>query len=466
MHTSQATALNILESCLSAGTVGPPSIVPTNSSNAGVWVHPKLPGGFYEDIPRRREDFPKVKWWYKKDWRKHEANLSCEFGKVKQCGGTRAASGENVRYEFISDADGNPIDGFQASAIRAQFREYVLLLFKEDRAPTSWARGLDPREKVKYEAFMRATCPELQYCDNNWLCKAIGVMEYPQLWPTFAKKYPSKSSSAVSGPQLSRLKCGPGATSCAKPSIRVSSATNSAHAPKSPVTASGESTPTATSTSLDAAAYTIDSKDPDVDPSPNGTHTTPVKRASLSDGRTDDIHAQADNSSKRPRLSIMITDLPWGTETVESDSETLTNQRPAKDSGAAVAALANSISELNDSAAQTQLDVDTVYDRQTPVPVSPSPACSVPGTMSTNLKGAKIQAKKVAPRAGKGVAIWPPSTDATSLKDRCARAWAVENPSATQEEFNQWYKKAAHYKKKKYTADDPAATTPSNPEAA
>ncbi|KAL7281946.1 hypothetical protein ACG7TL_003413 [Trametes sanguinea] len=97
------------------------------------------------------------------------------------------------------------------------------------------------------------------------------------------------------------------------------------------------------------------------------------------------------------------------------------------------------------------------------------PTPSVQGQASTPLSGTSKTIVRSRKASGKMTAIWPPALGVESLKDRCARVWArqPENLSKTQEDFDIWYKQAAHYKKKKLANQDsttshvlPAADAP------
>ncbi|OJT08356.1 hypothetical protein TRAPUB_748 [Trametes pubescens] len=151
-------------------------------------MHTQFANGCFEDIPRKREDYLKVTFWYKKEWNKHLKEDIVEFGKSTQRGGTRAANGENVRYQFVQDGGGIVVDGHRAGEMRARFREFGVHLHNHDRKPDTWANGLDPEDNIAYTAWMRATCPELQLCHNDWKSRHLAVREYPQWKTAFEKR--------------------------------------------------------------------------------------------------------------------------------------------------------------------------------------------------------------------------------------------------------------------------------------
>ncbi|KAH9890335.1 hypothetical protein C8Q73DRAFT_792780 [Cubamyces lactineus] len=85
-------------------------------------------------VKKSRDDYPKVPFWRKQDWRR-EAKPVQKPGQVTLRGSTRAAQGINVTMRYISDADGNIIDGYTASVMRRSFRIFCVWLWQEKRAP-------------------------------------------------------------------------------------------------------------------------------------------------------------------------------------------------------------------------------------------------------------------------------------------------------------------------------------------
>lgn len=154
----------------------------------GIWVHPQHAEGHFHDVARRREDFPKVRFWTKHQWTQYKKSLPTDFARVNLRGGTRAANGVNVRYGFMQNPVGESVSGYRATEARARFREYTVYLHHRGRAPDTWSRGLDLEDRIGYERWMRAMCPELQYCDGNWMCAEIAVKEYPQWKPAYERR--------------------------------------------------------------------------------------------------------------------------------------------------------------------------------------------------------------------------------------------------------------------------------------
>ena len=101
-------------------------------------------------------------------------------GQVVLRGSTRAAQGINVTMRYISDADGNIVDGYTASAMRRSFRIFCVWLWQEKRAPQSWRRGMDAWISERYHSWMNTRHEELLLCEDDWWSEEIAVDNYSQ----------------------------------------------------------------------------------------------------------------------------------------------------------------------------------------------------------------------------------------------------------------------------------------------
>lgn len=129
-----------------------------------------------------------MRWWYKSDWVKHEKSTIRDFSKSNERGGTRAANGVNVRYQFMENTQGVVVSGYRATDARARFREFNIHLYNAGRAPDTWVRGIDSQDRVNYDAWMSKMVPELRLCHNNWKARELAVKEYPQWKPAYDKR--------------------------------------------------------------------------------------------------------------------------------------------------------------------------------------------------------------------------------------------------------------------------------------
>ncbi|KAH9846599.1 hypothetical protein C2E23DRAFT_907671 [Lenzites betulinus] len=480
----------------------------------GVWRHPRHQAGHFYDTPHNHSDFPKVKWWTKQQWTKHKRSISHDFGRVNLRGGTRASNGENVRYTFIQDAQGEPISGYCASAIRSRFREYAVYLYNRGRAPDTWSRGLDLQDKIGYERWMRATCPEVQYCDGNWICTEIAIKEYPQWKPAFEKRVARKQAHAAA---LLQAKCSTEKNSRKSEHLGLDYEDAGAD-----VDEQNESeSPDAVDTFLNSAAYKIADATPTVNSSANGL----LKR--LSSDLTEDSDEAPKALAKRaclfvpnsdenalgptpvvprpslpnseldpaavPRLSLPVLDsakmpAPVGIQapnTVNPDADAPESASFPETTRDAINTVAGSIngppggSELPEGAAAIHKPASIlalvpdlfggIVIKPSPVGVSQTQASASPGKpiLVRGQKADKKSIKTEANKKGKATMVWPPPPEADSLRDKCARVWVQqpENINNTREDFNIWYRQAYHYQKKKL-ADLDGAAIPAPPTAA
>ncbi|KAI0350658.1 hypothetical protein OH77DRAFT_1524669 [Trametes cingulata] len=152
------------------------------SSDAPSQFRPEVDSnGWYTDKPRIKTDFPNVPYWHRKDWIGAEKQSTVPGQEKGKKGPSRMADNENVNFGFITDAEGNPIDGHRAQTIRRRFREFCIHLHQEGRAPETWQRGIDAQITVEYHHWMRTQCYELQLCEDNWKAdKVAGLSNYSQ----------------------------------------------------------------------------------------------------------------------------------------------------------------------------------------------------------------------------------------------------------------------------------------------
>jgi hypothetical protein len=83
--------------------------------------------------PLSQLDYPQVRYWDRKVWkdvtstRKDTSEVHTKNG---SCGGTRSSMGENVMMLYIEDANGKPVDGSIAGAMRELARSIWRSLYK------------------------------------------------------------------------------------------------------------------------------------------------------------------------------------------------------------------------------------------------------------------------------------------------------------------------------------------------
>ena len=90
----------------------------------------------------KRQDYPKVKFWYRRDWSTFKgANNSTEIGVEPVRGKTLMSKGINKNAKYIEDADGVPVDGYKLRDILAHARSVWESLKTIRRAPLSWGKA-------------------------------------------------------------------------------------------------------------------------------------------------------------------------------------------------------------------------------------------------------------------------------------------------------------------------------------
>jgi len=136
------------------------------------------------DQPLNHNDYPKVRFWFRKDWinRKKETsgitrvNQSNAFTTQQNRG--RAPSGLNVSLRYVEDAHGVVVDGFRASEMRKFARSIWNQLLGAAKAPRSWGKA-DLDVAAHYRREMCRRFPELGLCEFDWKAEQLATDNYP-----------------------------------------------------------------------------------------------------------------------------------------------------------------------------------------------------------------------------------------------------------------------------------------------
>ncbi|KAJ7225015.1 hypothetical protein C8J57DRAFT_1731241 [Mycena rebaudengoi] len=129
--------------------------------------------------PAQRSDTPKVIFWFEQDWRQHIKNArgDSNVDGPGPRGSSRASQGINVTMLFVSDSDGNVIDGFRAADIRSLAHQIWVQIANLKLAPPSWQKGsLDVRRHFSYELCDKF--PEMALCNNDWKVQFMATHMY------------------------------------------------------------------------------------------------------------------------------------------------------------------------------------------------------------------------------------------------------------------------------------------------
>ncbi|KAL1937341.1 hypothetical protein VTO73DRAFT_13802 [Trametes versicolor] len=527
-------------------------------------VLPQSPHTFEEVPALRRQDYPQVRWWYKSDWVKHEKSTIRDFSKSNERGGTRAANGVNVRYQFMENTQGVVVSGYRATDARARFREFNIHLYKAGRAPDTWVRGIDSQDRVNYDAWMAKMVPELRLCHNSWKARELAVKEYPQWKPAYDKRVrrrkelAEKRAAALlldgaatnddvyndeeeddpqaaedernavnvdlflqnapytvepSAPSLKRpfnsVEVVPDANvqpgSSKRPRVNNSgsqtqsetTATNTtttettvtespaAVTSTTDMTATKTAAPKTPTTTATTSTATTESTDTAAPKTPSATETTatgttametaapktPTTTGTTTTGTTATGTTVTETAATDMTPGDTMTNATGGpglkiTLSTPSDSTSATTVivTPAAAPPAQHAhVVAREIPDLFDILPWSRTTSAQNEGNTEPSTTGPPPKTQpavVPGKDAKKTALPKTMKKKAVPL----LEVWPP-LNGSELKDRCARAYADENGTTAQLDFNAWYEKASYYFKKKLADKDPAQASRTKPAA-
>ncbi|CDO76122.1 hypothetical protein BN946_scf184876.g15 [Trametes cinnabarina] len=404
---------------------------------------------------RQREDYPKVPFWRKRDWLQNPKAVQ-EPGKRVQRGGTRAANGINVTMRYITDTDGNVIDGYRASAIRKSLRLFCIFLWNEHRAPKSWKRGADAWVTERYYAWMTSRHPELQFCEDNWWAEQVAVDNYSQWRRKYIsylakeekkklkknknkeKKKKSKKAQKRSGIQDLTLVLSD--QEAAEPSVQ---SEDDSHDTINQLEEE-ESAQAVSAFLTSSPLYTIepwDNTPPPAASSANSSHESagpPAKKPRLSiDTSVVCVESSHARHESLPSVNAAASLSHGETSVVSSASgESL----PAYDTPDDGRDVPNPFANMWDSEVQNQEPVEGTASASAP---AAEPCASTASNPTPSTKA-----------AGKRPAVWPPppSKDGSKAKpkDLCACIWADLNPNGTKKEFDEWYKGISQSARAKY----------------
>ncbi|KAL7280472.1 hypothetical protein ACG7TL_005403 [Trametes sanguinea] len=398
-----------------------------------------------------------VPFWCKSDWKQNPKDVQ-QPGKATQRGGTRAAHGINVSMRYITDIDGNVIDGYRATAMRKSFRDFCVFLWNKGRAPASWKRGADAWVTERYYAWMTARHPELGYCEDNWWAEQIAVENYSQ----WRKKHVEYLAN-----QRKRARVQKKHKKSRKHKTNSDMESGSEPAASDPHGADSDGDQEDDCHALDmndnchqGAQQVFPSLDAPLYTIPRDS--TPAMKRKPSESASTSSAAVA--IQKKPRLSIQ-TQLEPGAVTGAPSSTAETHASSGSSGVILPSPVAPSDSQQHVEVTQEFPEVPdpfadlwseegararpegTEVTQQTLAPLRGEASILNTTTIETAPNAPMTGARRVstsAKAAGKKAAIWPPPLpdDDTKPKpkDLCARIWAEQNPSGTKKDFDEWYK--------------------------
>ncbi|KAJ6606746.1 hypothetical protein B0H10DRAFT_2439970 [Mycena sp. CBHHK59/15] len=132
----------------------------------------------------KQSDYPLAGFWFRHDWKTHEDLKKGESNtdERKPRGSSRAAQGINVTMLYVTDAQGNVIDGFRATSIRQLAIKLFNRLADRGLAPASWNRGGIDLQR-SFSAEICEKFPEMGLCADDWKVQYMATKMYSS-WHT------------------------------------------------------------------------------------------------------------------------------------------------------------------------------------------------------------------------------------------------------------------------------------------
>jgi len=141
-----------------------------------------------QDEPARREDYPDVQFWTRRDWldRPGQESDTMALDNSGQRGKARASQGINVTMRYIEDENGTVIDGHRATEVRRYARLIWVHMANNGGLPLSWGKA-DVKLSQNYCREMRQRFPELALCDLDWKADQIATDNYPSWYKNWSE---------------------------------------------------------------------------------------------------------------------------------------------------------------------------------------------------------------------------------------------------------------------------------------
>jgi hypothetical protein len=143
--------------------------------------------------PLRQEDYPKIKFWFKRQWTEFSnSHPTNSISGPQARGRSRAAQGINVSMQYVELEDGTIISGDRATEIRKFARAIWVSISKTDAPPSKWGQA-DIQTRQKYLSSMGFRFPELRFCDLEWKSDQIATDNYPSWYTNWLSKHDTQN---------------------------------------------------------------------------------------------------------------------------------------------------------------------------------------------------------------------------------------------------------------------------------
>ncbi|KAF8230703.1 hypothetical protein L208DRAFT_1280553, partial [Tricholoma matsutake] len=134
------------------------------------------------------DDYPRVKFWTRKDWVDSTVNDVATID--KQHRKARSSQGINVMMVYTEDENSKVVDGHVASEIQTYAQSvwvHMANIYGAPRAPMKWGDASVKIAQV-YRKHMYSWFPILQFCELNWKVDHISTDSYPSWYSWFVKR--------------------------------------------------------------------------------------------------------------------------------------------------------------------------------------------------------------------------------------------------------------------------------------
>jgi hypothetical protein len=158
---------------------------------------------FSAPAPLRQEDYPRIKFWFKRQWTEflidHPTNA---ISGSQSRGRTRSSQGINVTMKYVELEDGTVISGDRANEIRKFARAIWVSVSKTGTQPSKWGQA-DIQTRQQYLSAMGSRFPELRFCDLDWKIEQIATDNYPSWYANWLSNRDAQKVKKENGDVLS-----------------------------------------------------------------------------------------------------------------------------------------------------------------------------------------------------------------------------------------------------------------------
>jgi hypothetical protein len=139
-----------------------------------------------QDEPLRREDYPNVRFWTRREWMDRSGQESDSIDNSGQRGKARASQGINVAMRYVEDRNGTVVNGHRATEMRRHARLIWVHMANNGGVPPSWGKA-DVKLSQTYCHEMRQRFPDLALCDLDWKADQIATDNYPSWFKNWSE---------------------------------------------------------------------------------------------------------------------------------------------------------------------------------------------------------------------------------------------------------------------------------------